>query len=104
MRALVLSGGGSKGSYQIGVWKALRDMDIKFGMSTNDQLSDQILVSIIASHFTSDIIFTAPAKDAFVINKKPIINTNTEDKKEETKEQSNSEDDIIPSFLEGKFF
>ena len=80
------------------------DMDIKFGMSTNDQLSDQILVSIIASHFTSDIIFTAPAKDAFVINKKPIINTNTEEKKEENKEQNSSDDDIIPNFLEGKFF
>ena len=34
MRALVLSGGGSKGSYQIGVWKALRDMDIKFDIVT----------------------------------------------------------------------
>ena len=34
MRALVLSGGGSKGSYQIGVWKALRDMNIKFDIVT----------------------------------------------------------------------
>ena len=34
MKALVLSGGGSKGSYQIGVWKALRDMDIKFDIVT----------------------------------------------------------------------
>ena len=28
MLALVLGGGGAKGSYQIGVWKALIDMDI----------------------------------------------------------------------------
>lgn len=34
MKALVLSGGGSKGSYQIGVWKALRDMNIKFDIVT----------------------------------------------------------------------
>ena len=27
--AVVLSGGGSKGSYQLGVWKALRDLHIK---------------------------------------------------------------------------
>ena len=30
MRAVVLSGGGSKGAYQIGVWKALRQLNIKY--------------------------------------------------------------------------
>ena len=34
MRALVLSGGGAKGSYQIGVWKALRQLGIKFDLVT----------------------------------------------------------------------
>lgn len=34
MRALVLSGGGSKGAYQIGVWKALRKLHIKFDIVT----------------------------------------------------------------------
>ena len=34
MRALVLSGGGSKGSYQIGVWKALRELNIKIDIVT----------------------------------------------------------------------
>ena len=34
MKALVLSGGGSKGSYQIGVWKALRKLNIKFDIIT----------------------------------------------------------------------
>lgn len=34
MKALVLSGGGSKGSYQIGVWKALRELNIKFDIVT----------------------------------------------------------------------
>ena len=29
MKALVLSGGGAKGSYQIGVWKALRKLNKK---------------------------------------------------------------------------
>ena len=29
-RAIVLSGGGSKGSYEIGVWKALRRLNIKY--------------------------------------------------------------------------
>lgn len=34
MKALVLSGGGSKGSYQIGCWKALRKLHIKFDIVT----------------------------------------------------------------------
>ena len=34
MRALVLSGGGAKGSYQIGVWKALRKLNMKFDIIT----------------------------------------------------------------------
>lgn len=32
--ALVLAGGGSRGSYQIGVWQALVDLDIKFDIVT----------------------------------------------------------------------
>lgn len=34
MKALVLSGGGSKGSYQIGVWKALRELKFDFDIVT----------------------------------------------------------------------
>ena len=34
MKAIVLSGGGSKGSYQFGVWKALRKLHIKYDIVT----------------------------------------------------------------------
>ncbi len=34
MKAIVLSGGGAKGSYQIGVWKALRELNIKYDIIT----------------------------------------------------------------------
>lgn len=34
MRAIVLSGGGSRGSYQIGVWKALRKLKIEYDIIT----------------------------------------------------------------------
>ncbi len=34
LRALVLSGGGAKGSYQIGVWKALRRLHISYDLVT----------------------------------------------------------------------
>ena len=33
-KALVLGGGGAKGSYQIGVWKALRRLHLKFDIVT----------------------------------------------------------------------
>ena len=33
-RAIVLSGGGSKGAYQIGVWKALRKLNISYDIVT----------------------------------------------------------------------
>lgn len=38
MKALVLSGGGSKGSYQIGVWKALKKLHIKFDIVTGTSI------------------------------------------------------------------
>lgn len=34
MKAIVLSGGGSKGSYQIGVWKALKKLNIEYDLVT----------------------------------------------------------------------
>lgn len=34
MRAIVLSGGGAKGSYEIGVWKALRKLNINYDIVT----------------------------------------------------------------------
>ena len=33
-RAIVLSGGGARGAYQIGVWKALRKLNIKYDIVT----------------------------------------------------------------------
>lgn len=34
VRAVVLGGGGSKGSYQIGVWQALRELELDYGVVT----------------------------------------------------------------------
>ncbi len=38
MKALVLAGGGSKGSYEMGVWKALRKLNIKFDIVTGTSI------------------------------------------------------------------
>lgn len=37
-KAIVLSGGGSKGSYQLGVWKALRKLHIKYDIVTGTSI------------------------------------------------------------------
>ena len=37
-RALVLAGGGSRGAYQIGVWKALRELGITFDIVTGSSV------------------------------------------------------------------
>ena len=34
MNAIVFSGGGARGAYQIGVWKALRKLNMKFDIVT----------------------------------------------------------------------
>ena len=36
--AVVLSGGGAKGSYQLGVWKALRELHIKYDIVTGTSI------------------------------------------------------------------
>ena len=34
MRAIVLSGGGAKGAYELGVWKALKELNITYDIVT----------------------------------------------------------------------
>ncbi len=41
-RALVLGGGGSKGAYEIGVWKALNELDIHFDIVTGTSIGAMI--------------------------------------------------------------
>lgn len=53
-RALVLSGGGAKGSYQIGVWKAIRELGIKIDIVTGSSIG-----SINAAMFAQNKYFLA---------------------------------------------
>ena len=81
-------------------------VDIKFGVSINEELTDQILVSVIASDFTEDFDFThVPTWEQQ--QPKPIVEENSgEEAKAEEKdsqaEQDNQEDDksFLPDFLE----
>lgn len=90
------------------------NIDIKFGIAINDQLGDQIMLSIIAGHFDSEFDFsTTKGVDLTSLMKaqkakqedeqiQKEINRSIEDT---TKTDSNEEsvlDDIIPNFLNGK--
>ena len=76
------------------------ELDIKFGMSINDRLSDEMFVSVIASDFENDIDFTAQTMVAPV---KPAEFQETEEKLRDAAqreaERNFEEDSIIPDFL-----
>ena len=81
------------------------NIDIKFGITINDQLTDEILVSVIASDFENDVDFTAQTFTS-------PIRTNTEEEDNEVSELEETakreheryleEDSIIPNFLKEK--
>ncbi len=92
-------------------------LDIKFGVSINNQLTDQILVSVIASDFTDDFDFTvvptyekspilnhdaSESEDDIVSNDGIIQSTETPVDDEKPVEEQSTEDDFLPSFLRGK--
>ena len=84
-------------------------VDIKFGVSINDELTDQILVSVIASDFTEDFDFThVPTYEAPVA--KPaapsVENTNVEENNVAPTQNELSEeeeqDSFLPNFLKSE--
>jgi cell division protein FtsZ len=82
------------------------DIDVKFGVAINDQLSDEILVSVIASDFEEEVDFSQPSllsstivsprenADIFKAQDAPASTPN-----EEPKEEEITDDSILPSFL-----
>ena len=90
------------------------DIDIKFGIAINDQLTDEILVSVIASDFENAIDFSAvtsytpPVKKAEkvteasqdIFGEPTILETpDTPTVSTPEREEDVSSDDILPSFL-----
>ena len=80
-------------------------LDLKFGISINDQLGDQILVSIIASGFQGEIDFSKPnitqsrtTLEEIAARQNDFNNFNLDGSSNDT------EDDLIPSFLSDKDF
>lgn len=86
-------------------------IDIKFGVSINPQLTDQILVSVIASDFTEDFDFTVVPtyeRPSVLSRQQPAAPQNNEQAQETKPEENSNEDegesaeDFLPSFLKEK--
>ena len=89
------------------------NIDVKFGVAINNQLTDQILVSVIASDFTEEFDFTSvPTYNSQIqpqkldSDKNGVLNNNKTPKEEKNEESETndgtSEDSILPSFLKSK--
>ncbi len=77
------------------------DIDVKFGVTINDQLTDEILVSVIASDFETEVDFAATPIDAIPEKKdgSPIFSTPSSEQVEERKDDDISIDRFLPDFL-----
>lgn len=85
---------------------ASTNLDIKFGVNINDQLTDQILVSVIAAQFNEEYDYTTVPS--------PLSKPNTAPKAEPDQgllkpqdalpkvQPLEDEEDLLPSFLSGK--
>ncbi len=79
-------------------------IDIKFGISINDQLNDEILASVIASDFENDYNFSDPSlpkkEDIGIMETKDIISDENVDGDSENKDNDTLDgDSILPNFL-----
>lgn len=57
MKAIVLSGGGSRGAYQIGVWKALRKLGIKYDIVTGTSVGALNAALMVQNTFYKALYF-----------------------------------------------
>lgn len=79
------------------------EIDVKFGLNINDRLTNEMLVSVIASDFENDIDFsmptqTAPEKPQEVVELQEKLSDNAI----REQERNFDEDNIIPNFLKNK--
>ncbi|HNX15905.1 MAG TPA: cell division protein FtsZ, partial [Bacilli bacterium] len=84
------------------------DIDVKFGVAINDQLNDEILVSVIASDFEDEVNFSAPQvvppltrpeNSGAILMPEPAEEENAEKEKDKKQDDLSIDEDILPSFL-----
>jgi cell division protein FtsZ len=87
---------------------ASTNLDIKFGININDQLTDQILVSVIAAQFPEEYDYTmvpGPLSGAMKAQQKNEPDAGLLKPQEQpipALEKVNEDDDLLPEFLSGK--
>jgi cell division protein FtsZ len=87
---------------------ASTNLDIKFGININDQLTDQILVSVIAAQFPEEYDYTTvPGPLSGGMKPQPKNDQDhgilkPQDHPLPTLEKVNEDDDLLPEFLSGK--
>ena len=80
-------------------------VDIKFGVSINEQLSDQILVSVIASDFTEEFDFThVPTYDRPIQPAEQAKTSSLETSEKPAEDEAEEKDSFLPNFLKDKNF
>ena len=79
------------------------DVDVKFGVAINDQLNDEILVSVIASDFEEEFDFSkqesyqAPSRP----QESPVLTSlNKEEEEKKEPEADLDSNSILPDFLQ----
>ena len=110
-RAIVLSGGGAKGAYQIGVWKALRKLNINYDIVTGTSVGALNGVMMVQNdyktalkfwqHITYEKIFE---KDFYKVNKNIYANYINEFVKKGGSNPINLEKTLNEVFDEKKFY
>ena len=70
MRAIVLSGGGSKGAYQIGVWKALRKLKLKYDVVTGTSVGALNAALMVQNNYYKALYFWRKLSFSDVIDEK----------------------------------
>ena len=78
-------------------------VDIKFGVSINEELSDQILVSVIASDFNEEFDFThVPTYDRPIAQPEQVKSASEEAPVEEEAKEEEEKESFLPNFLKDK--
>ena len=85
------------------------DIDVKFGITINDQLDDEILVSVIASDFEEEVDFSKPTGFPQTFDRSQVAHEEKKDSLLEVPEEEESsphqklaDTNFLPNFLKGK--
>lgn len=83
MRAVVLSGGGSKGAYQIGVWRALKKLNISYDLVTGTSVGALNGALMVQKDYLKGLLLWYNMDFKLIFGEEIKANYNTKDGKKE---------------------